>query len=178
MNVPKDILFNVGDSYARCPASTDGRVLPTLRERCTDFFQLVGGTPPSPLAAQTQFTQLPEGKGHEDKLVVGLYGAAGNLVGVLDVIRNHPNSNEWYLGLLLLEPQQRNRGLGEECYRAFENWVTQFGARHVRLGVVEQNRRGYRFWRRMGFEILEKKPPQRYGERVGQTIVMRHSLDG
>ena len=178
MNESKGILFKLQNYYARGLDSIDGTALQALLERCTDYFQLVSGTSTWPSAAQTLFTQLPEGKSYDDKFVIGIYGESGNLIGVLDAIRDHPAFNEWYLGLLLLEPLQRNRGLGEQLYQAFEHWVTQFDARHIHLGVVEQNEKGYRFWQRMGFEMIEKNPSQRFGEKDSVTIVMRRSLAG
>jgi len=176
VNISKDILFRIQNCYARRLDSTDGDALQALLERCTDYIQLVCGTPTWPSAAQALLTQVPEGKGSSDKFVIGIYADTRNLIGVLDAIQNYPASDEWHLGLMLLEPQQRNRGLGGQLYRAFEHWVAQFGAQYIRLGVVEQNDQGYRFWQRMGFEIIEKKPPQRFGQEDSIVLVMKRCM--
>ncbi len=122
------------------------------------------------------FVALPQGKSYEDKLLIGVFGGFDELIGVLDVIRDHPESGEWSLGLMLLDSGWRGRGVGEKTYRAFERWAAESGARRIRLGVVEQNEGGYRFWQRMGFETVDRRPPQRFGNRESVVIVMRRYL--
>lgn len=156
MTTSKGILFRAKEWHARRLDFSEGDALQALLERCEDYFHLVCGTPPGSSAAQALFTQVPEGKDTGDKILIGIFGSTGSLVGVLDVIRDYPAPAEWFLGLLLLEPRQRNFGLGGQSYRAFERWATGSGAQHIRLGVVEQNEGAYRFWRRMGFEQMRK----------------------
>jgi len=172
----RDRLFGVPGGYAQYLGPAEEEALQGLLERCDDCFQLVRGESPSSSAAQALRTQRPEGKGYIDKLVIGFYGAGDRLVGVLDAIRDYPAHREWWLGLLLLEPQERNRGRGEEWDRAFEEWMGEQGARNVSLGVVEQNQMGLRFWGRMGFEVLERRRPQPMGERESVTVVMGRDL--
>jgi GNAT superfamily N-acetyltransferase len=176
MNDLRDILFRVENLYARRLVSTDVDLLQALLEHCDDSFQLFDGTPTWSSAAQTLLTQLPEGKSLEDKFVIGICGDSGGLLGVIDVIQNYPSLHEWFLGLMLLEPRQRNKGLGRQLYRAFENWVIQLGAQYIRLGVVEQNEKGYKFWQSMGYEIIDKKLSQVSGQKGSVTIVMRRAL--
>ena len=115
-------LFGVRGGHAQTLRRIEVDALQALLERCAGFFQLVWGAPPSAGAAQTLVTQLPEGKEPWDTQVIGLCGADGHLVGVLDAVRDPPDPGTWWLGLLLLEPrvrvpggpQERNRGRGEE----------------------------------------------------------------
>jgi GNAT superfamily N-acetyltransferase len=169
-------LFGVPAGYGQRLGPGQADSLQALLEDCADLFQLVFDAPPSASAARELFAQLPEGKGYEDKQVIGLHATGGRLVGVLDAVRDHPAPDDWWLGLLLLEPQERNCGRGGAWYRAFEEWAAQQGVRQVRLGVVEQNARGLRFWQRMGFEVQERRPPQRMGRKESVTLVMRRLL--
>jgi len=176
MNVSGDILFRMQDCYARCLDLADLDTLQVLLERCKDYLQLVCETSAWPSAAQTLLAQLPEGIGHDRKFVIGIYKDSDDLIGVLDAIRDYPAPNEWYLGLMLLDPLQRDQGLGARLYRAFEQWIIQLGAQHIRLGVVEQNKRVYRFWQRVGFMTMEKDSHQKPDEDDDVTIVMRRYL--
>jgi GNAT superfamily N-acetyltransferase len=176
MNRRLDPLFQTRDCHARRLGDADRIPLQTLLEQCADYFQLVCGTPPEPTAAQELFAQIPERKNYEDKFVIGCYSDSGRLIGVLDAIRDYPAVHEWEMGLFLLDPRQRNRGLGGQLYRGFERWVIPFGARYIRLGVVEQNEKAFRFWRRMGYEPMDKKPPQRFGMKENIIILMRRTL--
>ncbi len=189
-------LLAIPGYFGRLLEPEDGRALQALLERCADYFELTCGVPPGPAEAQSTFTVLPEGKGYDDKFLIGIFKGSGQggsgqndsshkhsgekgcgeLVGVLDVIRDHPHPAEWCLGLMLLDPCERGRGLGEHLYQAFECWVAEQGGCSVRLGVVEQNERAHRFWLRMGFEPISRKPAQKFGVRESTVIVMRHML--
>lgn len=147
-----------------------------LLERCADYIALVSGLPPSPATTHDLYVVLPEGKGYEDKFLIGLFTADNALIGVLDAIRNHPQPGEWYIGLLLLEPEQRGHGLGEQVYHAFERWTAQQGSKAIRLTVAEQNEKAYRFWQRLGFKEIERRPPQMFGAKETVFIVMRRKI--
>lgn len=154
----------------------DGPNAQTLLERAADYSELVMGLPPGPAEAQSLYTDLPEGKGYEDKLLLGVYTADHQLVGVLDAVRDYPEPGEWWIGLFLLQPDVRGQELGDRMYRVFETWAGAQGAHGIRLAVLEQNVNGERFWRRRGFEELERKPPRRYGALMSVAIVMRRAV--
>jgi ribosomal protein S18 acetylase RimI-like enzyme len=122
-------------------------------EGCADYVELITGRPPGPDEAADLLGSVPRGKGLEDKFVIGLFDAPGHQVGVLDVVRDYPTDGEWYLGLLMLGPGWRNRGLGERVYRRLEGWVRELGGRAIHLVVEEVNPGALRFWKRMGFEV-------------------------
>jgi ribosomal protein S18 acetylase RimI-like enzyme len=154
----------------------DEALAQALLEACADYCQLVTGLPPGPSDGMSLLVGRPEGRGPEDKFVFGLFTQPARLIGVLDVIRDHPNPRDWFIGLVLLGPSHRSQGLGRRLYLAFETWAVQQGVRSISLGVVEQNERAYRFWSRLGFEPIEKRPPRRYGNRESAVIVMKRSL--
>jgi GNAT superfamily N-acetyltransferase len=151
----------------------DTAALQALLEACADFSVLVEGQPPGATAAQEAFEEMPPGKAPDDKFLIGLFDAAGDLVGVLDAIRDYPEPGEWFIGLLLLRPDQRGRGLGQRIYGAFEAWAAASGARSIGLGVVETNERAYRFWQRMGFGLVRTTPPRRFGQKEHAVRYMR-----
>jgi GNAT superfamily N-acetyltransferase len=154
----------------------DGPEVQALLERSADYSELVMGLPPGPAEAQSLYIDLPEGTGYEDKLLLGVFTGEHRLVGALDAVRDHPERGEWWIGLLLLEPEQRSHGLGERIYHVFERWAGARGAQGIRLAVLEQNVKAERFWRRLGFDELERKPPHRLGALMSVPIVMRREL--
>lgn len=127
--------------------------LQELYESCRSYFELVTGAPPGPDEADALLEALPRGKAREDKFVIGFFDAPGHLIGVLDAIRDYPQRGEWYVGLLLLGPASRGRGLGERVYRRLEDWVRAEGGRALHLIVQQSNPDALRFWERMGFEV-------------------------
>jgi ribosomal protein S18 acetylase RimI-like enzyme len=127
--------------------------LQAFYEGCADYVELITGQPPGPDEAEELLGSLPRGKTHDDKFVIGLFDAPGHMIGVLDVVRDYPKAAEWFLGLLMLAPGWRSRGLGERVYRRLEEWVRASGGAAIHLIVQEQNPGALRFWQRMGFDV-------------------------
>ena len=127
--------------------------LQAFYDECRDYFELSTGAPPGPDEAENLIRSVPRGKTADDKFVIGLFDAPGHVVGVLDVIRDHPQPRHWFLGLLLFGPSSRGHRLGERVYRRLEEWIGVQDGREVHLIVQEQNPAAIRFWKRMGFEV-------------------------
>ena len=58
----------------------------------------------------------------------------------------------------------------------FEDWILSQGAVVVRLGAVEQNKAAIRFLVRMGFTLLEKRPPVKFGLKEQQVLIFQRML--
>jgi ribosomal protein S18 acetylase RimI-like enzyme len=127
--------------------------LQAFYEECRDYFELSTGAPPGPDEAEDLIRTVPRGKTAEDKFVIGLFDAPGHIVGVLDVIRDHPQPRHWFLGLLLFGRSSRGHRLGERVYRRLEEWIRVQAGEEIHLIVQEQNPGAIRFWRRMGFDV-------------------------
>jgi GNAT superfamily N-acetyltransferase len=113
-----------------------------------------------------------------DKFVIGFSTIDQSLFGVLDAIRDYPTPKDWWMGLLLLDPAQRNKGLGRRIYQSFEYWVRRQDARHIFLGVVEANQKAFQFWQTMGFELVEREPGRQFGDPGHVVLVLQRKLTG
>ena len=156
----------------------DTAALQALCEACADYHTLIEGQPAGPDEARHQLALLPPGKTQEDKFVFGLFTPRPRLCGVLDLARDYREPGEWYLGLLLLEPGVRGRGLGEQVLRAAEDWAHSQGARRMRLACAEQNEAGRRFWERQGYRVDRVFPPRRMGVRDTVLLELKRELTG
>ncbi len=134
------------------------------------------GLPPGPSMAQDLARALPPGKEYDDKFLIGIFAGPQELVGVLDVIRDYPTQGEWWLGVLMLDPARRGKGLGESVCRAVEQWATNAGAHYIRLGVAVQNTRAHQFWKRLGFEELERRIRKLSDGQESVGVIMGHLL--
>ena len=155
---------------------TEEPLVQALLERCADYIELVAGLSPSPELTHDLYTLLPAGKGDEDKILLGIFAGPGELVGLLDAVRDYPAHGVWFLGLLLLEPARRGQGLGEKIYRAFEQWAKILEAQSICLSVAQQNEQAYRFWQRLGFEEIERRPPELFGAKESIFILMERTF--
>lgn len=175
MNIQK--LFSVPDYQVDLMHTADQADLQLLLEKCVDYTQLVTGSPPKPSAAASLLSDIPQGKSLRDKFVFGISVIPQGLVCVLDAVRDYPTQDDWWLGLLLVDPTHRNQGLGQSIYRSFEEWVGHQGGRRVFLGVLEDNQNAYRFWQRLGFKLVEKRPPALTGDHTHMVLTMYRAID-
>jgi GNAT superfamily N-acetyltransferase len=137
------------------PADLAG--LQALLDRCADYFLTAEGRPPRPTEAQDLCTTLPAGTSADDKHLLGVF--CGELRGVVDVIRDWPRPRTWLLGLLLLDPRDRGRGVGAAVVAALDRWAASAGADRLRVAVVEANPRALCFWRSLGFSAVPALGP-------------------
>ncbi|WP_310538639.1 GNAT family N-acetyltransferase [Phenylobacterium sp.] len=124
--------------------------LQVLLERCEDFEVLVTGHPPEPYAARELLVDAPPDHPLRDKFVIGVWTDQG-LTAAIDLLRDFPERHVWYLGLLLVAPEDRGQGLGERILAAFRPWILSQEGRAIRLIVQDQNPAARRFWVREGF---------------------------
>jgi ribosomal protein S18 acetylase RimI-like enzyme len=159
---------------ARLDASHEAQ-LQGLLEAAADYNLLVNGMPPAPTVATKLLVDLPAGKQLQDIGLFGVFAEADELIGVLDWVREYPHPGDWFIGWLLFVPAYRGLGLGGRLYLAFEAWAARQVVENILLEVVEQNRRAFRFWQRLGFRQVERYE-RLIGEKVNQIAVLRRSL--
>ena len=165
-------LFSLPGFHIRLLQPEDTLLLQALLENCADYSLLVTGHAPAPSAAASLLADCPPGKTRRDKRSIGLFTQQQELIGVLDAVRGYPAADAWWLGLLLLDPAQRGQGLGQRVYQAFEAWAGQQGAAGILLGVVDANQAAFRFWQRLGFEVVERRPARQIGEGMHEVLTM------
>jgi GNAT superfamily N-acetyltransferase len=148
-----------------------------LLERCADDEEMVTGKPVEPEDSVELLTVVPSGKDIQDKHVMGIFYQHEGLIGVLDAVQDYPNPEEWFIGLLLLDPHERRRGIGEQVLRAFESWARGWGARAIQLGVLETNLGAVRFWTRCGYMPVERLHSAIIGGDEHSFVIFRRELD-
>lgn len=172
MNDSASFALNRPNYSAKLLKAEDAVVLQTSYERCTEFALLTDGQPPSSTAARDEFDALPVGKTTEDKYIFGLFDPQNDLIGMIESIRHYPDNQTWWLGLMMLSPEQRGQELGSEFYQAFEDWVSAQAVKQVSLSVVEANELGLQFWKSLGFKIIRKTEPRQFGNKAHAVYVM------
>ncbi len=178
MTMPaSDISFRSAGVFVRRLSPADRGLLTALCESCADYFEMVTGLPPGPDDVEALYAELPEALPPSAKILLGIFAEGSDrLVGVIDALWDYPAPGQCYVGLLLVEPTQRKRGLGATVYHAFEEWAYGEGAASVRLGVVEGNHLALKFWRRLGFEVVDSRGPRRFGLLDHTVLVLTRSI--
>jgi hypothetical protein len=116
--------------------ASDEPVLQGLLEECEDFNILSDGQPTQLQAAQDLLTGTPPSRSVEDKLVFGIWDQL-LLVGVIDLFKDYPRENIWWLGLLVLTPFSRRSKLGRAALDWIENLCQNNHVVSIQLGVLK-----------------------------------------
>jgi 4a-hydroxytetrahydrobiopterin dehydratase len=163
------VLFSVGGLRAVRLRDVDAAWLQELLVRCADYFEMAQGEAPNEGTAARELADRPPGGKDEDSFTIGL-ADAGRLVGVASAFRHCRGPREWYLGLMVLDPDFRGDGLGAAFYGALENWAVGMGADKIMLAVLEVNARGAKFWQAQGFTVIRRHLEMRIG-RLSHTVI-------
>lgn len=99
---------------------------------------------------ETFYGELPIQKSYDDKQIIGFYHDK-SLICIVDILKNYPIQNTWVIGLMLLDEEKRGRGIGEKVYKQVEHYLLKNEVEVIRLGVLEDNTIGKRFWKQNGF---------------------------
>lgn len=138
-----------------------------LCERCSDFSELIEGRPPEKDAGRNIFFDLPPGKELKDKYVFGVYNEKNVLIAVIEMVKDYKLTGEWIIGLMMIDPNERGKGLGRNLHELIKDWVYKENGTKLRIGVVEDNQRGYKFWFEMGYvEVNRVKATYGYKEHT------------
>jgi len=173
-----EIVFNISlQAYSvRHLSPADSAAIQRLYERCLDYMLLVDGHPAGPHSGEEEFQNVPPGKSPGDKFMFGIFYQQNDLVGLLDAMRGYPDESTWWIGLLLFLPEVRSQGLGQMVVQGFAETVRASSGQAIMLGVVEENKRAYEFWNRMGFELVRKTEPRQFGNKTQTVSILRWTL--
>ncbi|MFF9396414.1 GNAT family N-acetyltransferase [Streptomyces griseoluteus] len=132
----------------REPGPADEAALLRLFEECEDWFTAATGLPSAPGDVQSLYYALPEGADPGDKVLL-LVERGGEVAGLVDAVRDWPEPGAVAVGLFLLAPWARARGLG----RAVAQTLLERGASRVTATVPAGWKAGERFLERLGFAL-------------------------
>jgi ribosomal protein S18 acetylase RimI-like enzyme len=133
-------------------AASDLQRLTRLCVACTAFFELIEGNPASVATAAELLDPLPPEYARCVRYVFAVE-RGGTLVALAELLQGHPSEREWYIGLLLIAPELRRRGLGGRFYAALVDWIRERAGTAVRVVVQQQNPDARAFWERQGFRV-------------------------
>lgn len=136
-------------------------------ERCSDYYLLHEGRPTPADAARHELSAVPDGRSVDDLRLIGVTSVNGELVAVAQVLRSYPADGDWWIGMLLVAPSLRGRGLGSLLFEHVMQRARAEGGRTVQLVVSSRNPRAKKFWEGLGF--VETRRLERVDARSGQV---------
>lgn len=106
--------------------------------------------PPHPGLVDEYFTDAPPGLDPANGHRAGLFDGT-RLLGLAEMSFGYPTAGDAYLGLMMVHPDARGRGVGPRLLRHLEAVARQRSAAQMLLAVLDANPRGRAFWEREGF---------------------------
>ena len=169
-------LFCVEDAWASILVREDIRTLQRFCVSCIDYYQLHGEIDTPINAAEELFNELPQGKASEDKVIMGLFKKDETIIGIIEMIKGYPDSDCWFIGQMMINPIHQGRGLGKNFYQGCECWIYKQGVSRLRLGVLQENEKAYKFWQGLGFEKVYSKENYRMKDKETTVYVMEKKI--
>jgi GNAT superfamily N-acetyltransferase len=169
--------FLLSTARTRRLGPPDTPELQRLFERCSDFFELIEGAATRSNAAVEELASLAPGKTAEETFCFGAF-VEDRLIAFANLTRDYPKTGEWWLGLLLIDPSERNRGFGAEWHGTIAEWVSAQSGSALSLVVQAQNEAAHRFWLRQGYIERNRQPFVAPTGFESIAILMSFSLSG
>ena len=140
-----------------------------------EYFEIVSHKEPGIGDVRRDMVDRPEGLEAERKFY-GLFLLDGEVVGLEDILAGFPERDVLYIGLFMIRGERHREGLGRELIGFLERKAREQGYGRIRLGVVEENRKGLAFWESMGFVRLKRVESCGNPDVQGAVLVMVKDL--
>lgn len=137
------------------------------------YFECIGGAPATATEAAELFDELPPaGWPYTRRWLIGVFDGSGELAGMTELVADLLAPGVWHVGLLIVATARHGTGDAQLIWQGLTSWMRQQGAQWLRLGVVESNPRGLRFWRRQGFIVLRDRQGVEIAGRLHRVHVL------
>lgn len=121
------------------------------------------GTEPSDATVADFFTDCPPGSDLAASCKLGMFMPDGALVAIADMAFGYPETDDAYIGLLLIDQNRRDLGLGRIFLDHLTGTARARNATRLLIAVLDENTRGRAFWEREGFCLLQSFPDFKAG---------------
>ncbi len=175
MDFKKDIINGKTEYLIKELHREDEKELQIFNEKCSDYYMNIEGRQSLKAIGHELLNELPPNKSLSDKFVFGVYKGENDLIALIDIIKDYKLEKEWTIGLLLLDPSERDKGLGSKIHNFLIESVSAYQATKFRLGVVVENQRALNFWRRIGYEEIDRVTIK-VGNTDRKVIVMNYLI--
>lgn len=105
------------------------------------------------------------------------YGIRKNskLAGMVGIAEGYEFPEDWWIGLLLIDPAFRNKGIGRKVVQNIQHRARRRGIKALKLSVLYANPKGLKFWLREGF-VHHRDAPATATSDGHDRVVLRLQL--
>lgn len=172
--------FTTGEFVAQEAQREDIAEIQAFTESNPEYWLLTHGHPPEPDDAARSFEWRPPAEmvysEHFWFLVRDV--STQEIIGQIGVATDLLAAGVYHLGFFMTAARTHGTGFAQRLYEAYERWAIDRGARWLRLGVVEVNRRAEAFWRRVGYVETRRQDNYVLGDLSHVLITMVKPMSG
>lgn len=121
-----------------------------LAQRAADYVTLEVGHAPNMDFIDGFFTAVPPGLSQDALMTFGVMEEQA-MAGMICIAEGYEFPTDWWIGLMLLDPAFRRRGIGRAVLRLVKRKARRARMAMLKLSVLEANPRAMHFWIREGF---------------------------
>lgn len=128
-----------------------------LAQRAADYVVLEVGRAPDTAYVDEFFTASPPDVPPEGLMHFAVMLETA-MVGLVCIAEGYEFPDDWWLGLVLMDPAYRGRGIGGAAIDAVKTRARGRNIAMLKLAVLDANPRAHKFWRREGFVFHRHAP--------------------
>lgn len=141
-----------------------------------EYFILSGGTPATVDNIYQDMKESPPNILKEQKQYK-IIKKDNQYIGVIDYITSYPDFDSVYIGLFIIDKTVQGCGHGSRILENFEAKIKDRGFKRIRLGVLNNNESGFKFWRNKGFVVIKEMYSTIHPERNWLIKVMEKDIE-
>jgi RimJ/RimL family protein N-acetyltransferase len=142
-----------------------------LCDLCSDYYMMDKGHPAEGDEAQNILKALPPDKTLDDQYNIGFFDGDEKLIALIHIVDGYPDEGTWMLGLMLVDPAQRQIGLGSYFHGKLLEFVKSKNGKRIRIGIFEDNEVALKFWKTLGYKYLKTWESDRGNNRMKTVLV-------
>lgn len=145
-----------------------------LATRAADYAVLEIGRAPDMDYIAEFFTAHPPGLDSACLLHFGVMQHPA-MVGMICVARGYEYPDDWWIGLMLIDPAFRSQQIGHKVIELVKGRARRAGVNMLKLAVLRANPRALSFWQREGF-AFHRDAPALPGSDGHDRVVLKYQL--
>lgn len=145
-----------------------------LAMRAADYTTLEVGYAPDDTYIRDFFTAVPPDLKPDCLMHFGIMEGPA-MVGMICIAEGYEYPDDWWIGLVLLDPAFRGQGVGRKVISDIKERAQVRDVNYLKLAVLAANPRALKFWHREGFAHHRDAPatPESDGH---DRIVLKYQL--
>ena len=145
-----------------------------LAQRAADYVVLEIGHAPDAAYIDDFFTAIPPGLDADCLLHFAVMEDPA-MVGMICIARGYEFPDDWWIGLMLLDPAFRGHGIGHKVVSLVKERARRTKVNMLKLAVLRANPRAMKFWEREGF-VFHRDAPATPASDGHDRVVLKHQL--